>query len=82
MSLFGYWLCEACVLGEYNNYDWMFSLTRCRAFVQGRARAYGCLCRIICQRCAEPVANEHLVSFYRLIHAVFLLCIPGMDIDA
>eukprot|EP00698_Gefionella_okellyi_P016069 TRINITY_DN4573_c0_g1_i1.p1 TRINITY_DN4573_c0_g1~~TRINITY_DN4573_c0_g1_i1.p1 ORF type:complete len:1547 (+),score=326.92 TRINITY_DN4573_c0_g1_i1:63-4703(+) len=55
MELFGFWLCEACTMSS--------------PFAAGAARAYGTLCKIICQRSPEPVANEYLVNFYRLIHA-------------
>lgn len=45
------------------------------AFAVGRARAYGTLCGIACQPSPELLAQDHLVNFLRLIHAVCSSCL-------
>lgn len=55
LDLFGEWLIEACCRED-------------QGFAEGRYSAYASLCKIICQKCSQPVKNRYLAEFYRVIH--------------
>ncbi|KAI9015426.1 hypothetical protein DFJ74DRAFT_680173 [Hyaloraphidium curvatum] len=52
----------------YDFVTWIFQACGLSAeYVEGRAAAYGCMCRMMCRRHDQRLGNEYFAHFYRLV---------------